>query len=1465
MPPTHKRGFSLVLSLTIMAAMVMLVIVLAAFLQVEGRLATTHSAYLRARMNAAVAGRLAVAQLQTLAGHDQRVTARMDLLDGTKQGTSLNTYLQSKASTTVTEDKRAWTGVWATGGADQSKIRDWLVTDPDKRLFLGYLVSADPSTGVAIANMVPNRQLKIGEAGPMDQLLKSAGTASSASVRTVPLLAYGTITRDAKIDNRVKIPPLPLPGVGANDASLGSYAWWTGDESIKAKVNLSEAYTTSPNVWDKGFLYSAARRTGQETLGGSTSLAWPNFKLWADADIASVGGSKLSYVGSGSDLGAWAAGVTANAANGTLAADTVAKYYGDVTLRSYGVLSDTYNGGLRTDLSIAFELPHEDFKLLGEFHDSPGAPGDRNIINLAGAFGFSASNTPSFAEWGDSSNKLGFVFEAPIPNNTSGPSAVPPPMGTNQALIDQGPRSVPPTGTFANGTKDYSGDDWTVRGPTWLLMRNFYRLYKRELETTGARGQPASSADAWFARTAEPFTYSSGVTGWSCVGDPAGPAYLGEKYNAGILHRKARMLNYGGGNWVRSTYQPHQFSRVSWSTGGGQFPQPTAMKLAPTILRHTQRWGVIYNQDTLGVTFDPIITLHNPYNVALEFTGFGAYFNKYYPLALTFSRVNTTTGVEEPLNLAGVNTNGLSFSNGVFYPQTNGFNRSFAIRWVAAEGATLRMTPGEVVVIGCEGSTNTGLSNNGASIIRSGRSYDPDKARHFYRILGDSGSVSTATNGLPIISRMYAAWVPTSGSNANGSDASGGYWDGLFIQYNLMHYKRDNGSTTYPLAKIWGGENYAECDGSDEGLINRTGFFTNFYPDANTARKVLAQKTISRTGESSSAPYIERTFVGVMDLRWRSPTDSRNVDNLSTSDARGVGAGTGSPLVADMRYDATDPRDWDADSLQTPPMILSFYQDPGSFTPVDMTSTNKGYYGNSYKLNEGRTDTVLFEVPQRPMLSLTGLGHVQFGTFATQPAYSVGNSFPHIGLPSTTMTLYWPNSCVSPIARVDNGTADFGTDNGNTSTIRTDSAFLANLALWDRYFFSGANAAMPNIARNTFSGGVSTRNPAAAVVTAGNQKTSLADVWDDLSIGNTPLANKRLIWGRFSDGRSDTELKNDFYRKPTSTPRPAGEVPSRPERVAKQFMYEGAFNVNSTSKEAWRLMLTSLRGVDTPGSSVFSRFGIPPNTTDVQGAGSYWGLKFHSLTDAEIDKLAGNIVIEVRRRGPFMSIADFVNRRLTNQATGLKGPLQAAIDASGLNDYAVAAGKMKEGFTTKVTTDGGRFPQAKAFDPSAYSMSSNSQGTGAFPIQAGSHSHLLQMQVLNAIGPSLTVRGDTFVVRAYGESLNANGEVAGKAWVELTVQRMPELLIPDDREPTVAIGALPVGSSITVPGGGGGGGDNNGGGGGFGGYRSPSITNYATSPIMERWVRNKDASRVNNLLGRRFKITAVRWLRDSDI
>jgi hypothetical protein len=39
---------------------------------------------------------------------------------------------------------------------------------------------------------------------------------------------------------------------------------------------------------------------------------------------------------------------------------------------------------------------------------------------------------------------------------------------------------------------------------------------------------------------------------------------------------------------------------------------------------------------------------------------------------------------------------------------------------------------------------------------------------------------------------------------------------------------------------------------------------------------------------------------------------------------------------------------------------------------------------------------------------------------------------------------------------------------------------------------------------------------------------------------------------------------------------------------------------------------------------------------------------------------------------------------------------------------------------------------------------------------------------------SLRVRGDTFVIRAYGEAVDGPGDNRAEAWCELTVQRMPE-------------------------------------------------------------------------------------------
>ena len=62
----------------------------------------------------------------------------------------------------------------------------------------------------------------------------------------------------------------------------------------------------------------------------------------------------------------------------------------------------------------------------------------------------------------------------------------------------------------------------------------------------------------------------------------------------------------------------------------------------------------------------------------------------------------------------------------------------------------------------------------------------------------------------------------------------------------------------------------------------------------------------------------------------------------------------------------------------------------------------------------------------------------------------------------------------------------------------------------------------------------------------------------------------------------------------------------------------------------------------------------------------------------------------------------------------------------------------------------------------------SSQGSG-FPGQ------LLQGDILQALSPFMTVRSDTFTIRAYGEAKNpVTGEITATAYCEAVVQRFPD-------------------------------------------------------------------------------------------
>ena len=125
-----------------MSLLVLVILSLAGFLTVESRLASQGVALRSARLNALAAGRLALAQLQQLAGNDQRVTARADLLDPAATGASRNSGLRLAR---LNPERRLWTGVWMTGTGGSTRLRAWEPARPDERVFLGWLVSPSPS------------------------------------------------------------------------------------------------------------------------------------------------------------------------------------------------------------------------------------------------------------------------------------------------------------------------------------------------------------------------------------------------------------------------------------------------------------------------------------------------------------------------------------------------------------------------------------------------------------------------------------------------------------------------------------------------------------------------------------------------------------------------------------------------------------------------------------------------------------------------------------------------------------------------------------------------------------------------------------------------------------------------------------------------------------------------------------------------------------------------------------------------------------------------------------------------------------------------------------------------------------------------------------------------------------------------------------------------------------------------
>lgn len=358
-----------------------------------------------------------------------------------------------------------------------------------------------------------------------------------------------------------------------------------------------------------------------------------------------------------------------------------------------------------------------------------------------------------------------------------------------------------------------------------------------------------------------------------------------------------------------------------------------------------------------------------------------------------------------------------------------------------------------------------------------------------------------------------------------------------------------------------------------------------------------------------------------------------------------------------------------------------------------------------------RTHVVMFDVPREPLLSIGALQHANLGRYGFHPNYIVGQSY---APPLIEPAQAWRNY-------------RFPRSSGDTTVgIYLDLPYLLNSILWDRYFFSSIPQNLDQAALDT------------------------------LLTGNDDLPNSRHVILP-SHGLTPEMLRYDED----------GDPETAFATVAGHLLVNGAFNVNSTSVQAWRALLSSSRNLELPVYGLTAQ--SPDHTHTNTGRGPLFPRFSRSfggenelfagsrrLTLEQVDELAQAIVDEVRQRGPFGSLADFVNRSLGNPREAhhqQSGALQAAIDNTSIN--------------ARAETMSGASPLATYGTPYG--------PTPPGPQAAGLSGYLLQSDILQLLGPVLSARSDTFVIRAYGETRNPlTGSVEARAWCEAVAQRLPE-------------------------------------------------------------------------------------------
>jgi len=413
-----------------------------------------------------------------------------------------------------------------------------------------------------------------------------------------------------------------------------------------------------------------------------------------------------------------------------------------------------------------------------------------------------------------------------------------------------------------------------------------------------------------------------------------------------------------------------------------------------------------------------------------------------------------------------------------------------------------------------------------------------------------------------------------------------------------------------------------------------------------------------------------------------------------------------------------------------------------------------GYIISGVQSANGVPRAVIADLPSRPLASLGELVGWDLRFENPVPPFAlnlVGNSDASPLLPSNAVI----NSAEAN--KLDN--------------FRHDDSYCANHLLFDDWFFSSI-----------------TEDPA----TFGGLARSQAAVYGEFVTGVTPLANrayKPLLEDQaFVASNPSAKLYADYVNTNDSW-----------KTIASRLEVEGMFNVNSTSVTAWRSLLGHARNQKVvhltstgnyTGDSIAKQHPVSrfPISGEVEAGSAVPGAfleasqvtGYRTLTDAFLDDLAEEVVKQVRLRGPFLSLAEFINRQLSSGDLALAGALQAALneltkEGAANNPLATIQGLSSK--TVKNPPEG-----AIEEDKIGYVFPEAAEGYSSYGVPGWTR----QADILRPLAPILTARDDTFVIRGYGDARDTSGKVTATAVCEAVVRRTRNYVDAADAAETTA-------------------------------------------------------------------------------